>query len=72
MQASLLAAQYFSGNAFDFERVLTRALASGVSVKAMLPNPAFHKALAREMSLRKSKQGGLLPDEVMDRIQAGL
>jgi serine/threonine-protein kinase len=72
MQASLLAAHYFNNNAFDFERSLTRALASGVTVKAMIGQPAFNKAMKQESGLRKSKQGGVLPDEVMARILAGL
>ncbi len=48
--------------------------ASGVTVKKMLASaPPFRAALAEESKLRKAKPpAGLLPDEVMDKIMAGL
>ncbi|BDU73988.1 serine/threonine-protein kinase [Mesoterricola silvestris] len=74
VQGLYLAALYRSGNAWDFERALSRAAASGVTVKKMLAAaPAFREALAQESRLRKAKPpAGILPDDVMAKILAGL
>ena len=71
LQATYLAALYRSNNAWDFERVLTRVNGSGINVKALLAVPAFRKAMADESRLQKARQG-LLPEEVMATVLAGL
>ena len=73
LNAQYLAALYRSRNAWDFERALARATAAGVTPKAMLAIPAFRSVMIDERNLRKANpDGGLLPQEVMDKLVAGL
>ncbi len=73
LEGNYLAALYRCRNIVDFERGLSRALSSGVTVKSMLEVPPFKRALSDESRLRKTnKAAALLPDEVMERILAGL
>jgi hypothetical protein len=74
LQGLYLAALYQSRNSWDFERGLARATASGVTVKRMLgASEPFKRALAAESKLRKATpSGGVLTDEAMAKIQAGL
>jgi serine/threonine-protein kinase len=74
VQGLYLAALYRSRNAWDFERALGKANGAGVTVPMMLKaSTPFRQALAEENRLRKANPpAGLLPQEVMDRILAGL
>jgi len=74
LQGLYLAALYQSRNAWDFERGLARATASGATVKRMVgASEPFRRALGAENKLRKATPGGgVLPDEVMAKILAGL
>ena len=73
VQGNYLAALYRTGNAWDFERALTRAAAAGSTVKAMLAVPAFRSALADESRLQKAKPpAGVLPQDVMAKVLEGL
>ncbi|WP_306599483.1 serine/threonine-protein kinase [Geothrix sp. 21YS21S-2] len=74
VQGLYLAALYQSRNAWDFERGLNRAMASGLTVGQMLQAaPAFKKALAQEIRLQKANPpAGILPGDVMKKISAGL
>jgi serine/threonine-protein kinase len=73
--ANLLAALYRSRSTGEFDRALTRAAASGITTKAMFTVPSFRAAMIDERNLRKADQGrgaGVLPQEVMDKVLAGL
>ncbi|NTV75103.1 MAG: hypothetical protein HGA66_12965, partial [Holophaga sp.] len=74
VQGLYLAALYQSRNAWDFERGLNRAMASGLTVGQMLQAaPALKKALAQEIRLQKANPpAGILPGDVMKKISAGL
>lgn len=74
VQGLYLAALYQSRNAWDFERGLNRALASGLTVGQMLQAaPPLKKALGQEIRLQKANPpAGILPGDVMKKISAGL
>jgi hypothetical protein len=73
-QGLYLAALYQSRNAWDFDRALSRAMASGVTVKKMLNASApFHAALAQEMKLRKATPpAGLLSEDTLQKMNSSL
>jgi hypothetical protein len=74
LQGIYLAALYRSRNSWDFERGLSKAMASGVTVKKMMDAcPAFRGCLAEESRAHKAKPpSGILSDEVMQKILASL
>ena len=71
LNGNYLAALYRASNAADFDRGLTHAAAAGVTTKSMIKVPAFLRAMKDEIALTKAKKG-VLPPEVMDKVQAGL
>jgi hypothetical protein len=71
IQAAYLGALYRSGNAWDFEKVLTRAQANGLTTKDLLAYATFKLAIIEESRRQRAGRGLLSPD-LMRRIASGL
>jgi hypothetical protein len=74
LQGLYLAALYQCRNAWDFERGLSKANASGVTVKKMITvSPAFKAALVQESRLQRvNPASGVLSPDLLRKISDAL